>query len=423
ISLVPTSSLRRGQLRDALVSARTRGIAGRGGRLESALVVAEVALAVVMAAGAGLLIHTVTNLYAIDPGVSAEHVGVVDIVLQTELPLAQRQQAFREAVLSVRAMPGVRMAGAVQKLPLRGSGWTTGLDIEGRDELKGATTFIRLATPGYFETMGIPVRQGRVFTDADRADGRTRDADGVLVINEALAEKYFGTDSPIGRRVSNGFGGWGRVIGVVGNVAEATLTEAASPVRYFPFDDIPFLPNGQVLVFQAEEGRDPASLLEAARRAIQGATPSVAVQQATTMSSVVTIAVGPARQVMTLVTVLTSLALALGAIGIYGVISHYVSRRQRDWGVRIALGMKPANVLYGIVARGAALVGLGIAIGLPAFAIMTRILSSLLYGVGQADPTSLGGAILALLAVGILAALIPAARASRTDPAHVLREQ
>jgi len=423
ISLVPTTSLHRGGLLEAIVRGRTRGIAGRGVRMENVLVVGEVALAVVLAAGAGLLVHTVSNLYAIDPGVKAEGVGVVDVVMPASISRELRLQELRDGVAAVRALPGVQSASAVQKLPLRGQGWATGLSIEGRDDLKGVTTLTRLAAPDYFTTMGVPVRQGRVFTDADRADGRAPGADGVIVVNEALVRKYFGTESPIGRRIESGLGGWARVIGVVGNVAEATLTEDAAPVRYSPNDAPSFVPSGQVIVFRVAAGRHPAALLEAARRAIQASTPSVAVQQVTTMENVVALAVGPARQVMTLITVLTSLALVLGAIGIYGVISHFVSRRQRDWGVRIALGMKPGRVLAGIVGRGAALVLMGIAIGLPAFAVMARILSSFLYGVGRADPISLTAAVAALLSVGIVAALIPAARASRTDPANVLREQ
>jgi ABC-type antimicrobial peptide transport system permease subunit len=141
------------------------------------------------------------------------------------------------------------------------------------------------------------------------------------------------------------------------------------------------------------------------------------------MEQVLARAVGPVRQIMTLVALLTGLALVLGAIGIYGVISHFVSRRKRDWGIRIALGLSPSRVIGGVVRRGATLVVAGIGIGLVAFVMLARLLSSLIYGVGATDPLAIAAATVALLVVGVLAALLPAARASRTDPAIVLREQ
>jgi ABC-type antimicrobial peptide transport system permease subunit len=159
------------------------------------------------------------------------------------------------------------------------------------------------------------------------------------------------------------------------------------------------------------------------RRTSQQIAPRVAVDQATTMERVHALAVGPVRQIMSLVTVLTLLALLLGAVGIYGVTAHLVARRKRDWGIRIALGLAPAKVLSGIVRHGSTLVVAGIVIGIVTFVVLARLLSSLLYRVGTADPLSIAAAAGALLAVGVVAALIPAMRASRTDPAIVLRDQ
>jgi ABC-type antimicrobial peptide transport system permease subunit len=189
------------------------------------------------------------------------------------------------------------------------------------------------------------------------------------------------------------------------------------------YEQVPFLLTAQTIVLEARPGIDPTSLLDPARRAIEAAQPQVAIRDVTTMERVLTRAIGPALQVMTLLSLLSVLALALGVIGIYGVVSHYVSRRRRDWGVRLSLGMRPRRVVRQIVTRGGALVVAGIAIGLLAFAVIARLLTSLLYGVEALDPVALAGACALLLGAGLVAAWVPARRASRLDPAIVLREQ
>jgi ABC-type lipoprotein release transport system permease subunit len=262
------------------------------------------------------------------------------------------------------------------------------------------------------------VRKGRVFTGADRPDGET-----VVVINESLAKKYFPNMDPVGRRVDNGFDGWARIIGVVEDVAEAHLTDPPAPARYLLNEQVPYTPELQTLVLRTERPAEAAAMLSVARQTVQRVAPGVAVQEATTMESVFAQAVGPARQIMTLLTLLTGLALVLGAIGVYGVIAHHVSRRKRDYGIRVALGLPPARVMRQVVGRGAALVGLGAVVGIAAALLLARLLASLLYGVGATDPVALMAATLALLAVGVLAAFVPAYRASRVDPARVLYEQ
>jgi ABC-type antimicrobial peptide transport system permease subunit len=245
-----------------------------------------------------------------------------------------------------------------------------------------------------------------------------------VLINEALAKKYFGTANPLGRRITNGFGpAMATVVGVVRDVAEGNLTDAAAPVRYVPYSRLSFMVPGQTLVFRVEGNQQPVALLPSVRSAITTANPRVAIQEATTMEQVLARAAGPAKQVLTLVTLLTTLALLLGAIGIYGVMSHFVARRQRDWGIRIALGLSPARVLSGVVGHCTSLVGIGIGLGLLGFVLLARLLTSLVYGISTTDPLAVGGSIVALMAVGIVAALLPALRASRTDPAVVLREQ
>ncbi|HEX2205783.1 MAG TPA: ADOP family duplicated permease [Longimicrobium sp.] len=419
VALVPGASVARSDLQARLTRVRTGGIGGRGGRLEGGLVVGQVALVLLMSAGAALLIRSVVNLRAIDPGVDPEGVAVVDVLMPATTEAARRPQILREMVDAVSALPGVRSAAAVQRLPLRGGGDNWGITVEGQPGRESSTTAFRMVTPAYFQAMGIRVRSGRGFLDSDR----TAAEEGVVVINQALADAYFPGADPVGERIAFMDGRWDRIVGVVENVAEVELSGEPAPARYYLYDHVPWLSEGHTLVARTRDGGDPAALLGAARRAVQGAAPGVAVREMTTMEAVFTEAIGPARQVMSLLALLGGLALVLGTIGVYGVVSHFVTRRRRDWGIRIALGMRPAGVVREVVGRGGALVGAGIVLGLVAFLALARLLASFLYGVGTADPLALLGATLLLLGAGLLAAYVPARRASRIDPALVLREQ
>ena len=418
VVLVPTLSLWRGDLRGALGRARTGGVGGRGGRLEGGLVVAEVALAVLIAAGAALLTRSVSNLYAIDAGVRADGVAVLDVVTAADLTPARRRQTVAELVAAVGALPGVERAAATHKLPLRGPGSSSGISVEGRPDIEGTTTFFRIVSPDYFETLGIALRDGRTFTAADRADGER-----VVVINQALADRYFGGVNPIGQRINGPFGGMERVVGVVANAAEGSLTDAAEPARYSLIAQTEWVSEEQTLVLRARRPADAAALLDQARRTVQQAAPGVAVSEATTMRRVVDAAVGPAREIMALLMLLTALALVLGAVGIYGVISHFAARRQRDWAIRLALGLPASRVVRHVVGHGAVLVVGGIALGVAAAAALARLLGSLLYGVSAVDPLALAAAGAALLVVGLVAAFVPARRAGLTSPAVTLRAQ
>ena len=423
VAIAPGVAMWRGDLRETLGSTRTAGIAGRGGRLEGSLVVAEVALAVVMAAGAGLMVRSVSKLYAIDPGVDTRNVGVLDVVLPNEMQARQRQRALGELTAALRTLPGATTAGATQMLPIRGGGWSSGITVEGSPDQEMTTTYVRVVTPAYLETMGVKLRDGRMFTESDRTTAGSQDAEAPIIINEALVKKYFAGVNPIGRRITNGFSNsWGRVIGVVNDVAEGKLTDQPAPVRYMLNETLPFAPGAEALVFRTS-GRDAEAALDEARQLVRRVIPGAGVERVSTMERVLALAVGPVRQVMMLLAILTTLALVLGAVGVYGVISHFVNRRSRDWGVRIALGMMPSTVVRMIVMRGTALVALGIVIGVAAFVALARLLSSLLYGVGAGDPLAMASASTVLLLVGVLAAVIPGVRASRTDPATVLREQ
>jgi putative ABC transport system permease protein len=420
VAVIPSISLWRSDLRGRLSNARTGGVGGRGGRMENGLVIAEVAIAVLMASGAALLIRSAANLRAIDPGVDTAAVAVLDIATGSNLTPDERRRLFTALPPALQAVPGVRSAAIIQMLPLRGPSWNFGIRIEGEVEQTGpSTTLYRIVTPGYFETMGIGVQSGRTFLDSDA--GTT---EALVVINRALAATYFRERDPIGRRISTGFNAeWARIIGVVENAADGNLTMEATPTRYMLQAQNPFVAEMQSVVLRVAPGLDPTSVLDEARAVVQRVTPTVAVQTTTTMDRVFAQAMGPTRQITFLLVLLAGLALVLGAVGVYGVVTQFVRRLQRDWSIRMALGLRPGQVVTRIVTHGGLLVAGGILIGLMAAFASTRVLASLLYGVGAADPAVMAMAVAVVLAAGLSAAFVPALRASRADPARVLREQ
>lgn len=418
IAAAPAVSLWRGDLRDTLTRSRTSGIGGRGGALENGLVIFEVALAVLLVAGAALLIRTVNNLRSIDPGVNTERIAVLDVITEYTTPRAERARMLSNMIPELEALPGVESAALTQQLPLRHSGNNWGFYVEGIERGDRTTTAFRIVTPGYLRTMGIGMRAGRDFTDADASS-----EEPLVIINESTQRTFFGAVDPIGRMVASGTGGLARVIGVAEDAAEAGLTVGATPARYMLLTHVPNTALQQAVVLRTRAGVDPRSVFDAARSTIERVAPIVAVGSMTTMQDVFDTAVGPALQLKSLLVILGGLALLLGAIGVYGVVSHFVGRRRREWSIRIALGLRPSQLIGQIVARGGLLVAAGAVIGTIASLALMRVLATFLYDVTPADRTSLMVAMATLLAAGMLAALIPAWRASRADPANVLREQ
>jgi predicted permease len=416
---IPATVLWRRNLQGAMAGgARTSGISTRGGRLEGSLVVAQIALAVLLAAGAGLLIRSVANLRDIDPGVRTTGVAVIDVTMPIELDNDQRRRAVLDVLPALQALPAIRGAAATLKLPLRGAGQDWGIGIEGRPDLERSTTYFRIVSRDYFAVMGMPIERGRGF---QAGDGERTER--VVVINEALAAKYFPGEDPIGRIVHTGFDERGeRVVGVVGDALEASLTDGPRPARYMLYEQVPLMWHEAAFVLHADGDAALPAVLHAARTALERAGRQLAIQQTTTMGLVFERALGPPGQLVRLLSLLASLALLLGAVGVYGMISHYVTRRTREYGIRLALGLLPRRVAGQVVWRGVRLVAAGSALGVIAALLLTRLLSSLLYGVRATDALTLAGAVATLFVVGSLAALVPARRAGRIDPSTVLRE-
>jgi len=401
-----------------MATTRTAGISRGGGRLEGGLVVAQIALAVLLAAGAALLLRSVSNLRAIDPGLRPDGVAILDATMPTELANDERRRVVLDFLPALQSLPNVRAAAATLKLPLRGAGQDWGIGIEGKPDLPPSTTYFRIVTHDYFRALGMDILGGRGFLPTDRA-GTER----VVVINEALAAKYFGGEDPIGRVVHTGFDDRGeRVIGVVENVAEANLTDGPVAARYMLYEQVPLMWHEVSFVMWATNPEAVPALLQGARSTLEREGRRLALQGTVTMESVVEEAVGAPGRLVALLSLVASLAVVLGAVGVYGIISHFVARRTRDYGIRIALGLPPGRLVAEVLGQGLVLLAIGSLAGICSALLLTRTLSSLLYGVRPADPQALGGAVFVLLFVGLCAALIPALRAGRTDPVSVLRE-
>jgi putative ABC transport system permease protein len=375
---------------------------------------------VILTVGAGLLIRSAGKLRAIDPGADLDAVAVLDVSVPARMTAGDRLRTHADALAALQALPGVQAVGATQRLPLRGGGDNWGVRIPGHPEFDGQTTFMRIVTADYFRALGIDVRKGRGFLAVDAGSTQR-----LVVVNEAFAAKFFPSEDPLDRRVNASPDDPGeRIIGVVENVAEGRLTDAAAPTRYMLFEHIgDDVRAGATIVLRATSPAGVPSLLQEARNTLQRNVPRMAVNEITTMQAVFDRAVGPTGQVVTVVSMLAGLALALGAIGIYGVMTQFVSRRLRDYGICIMLGLAPARVLTQVVRQGVVMVAAGSLIGVIAAAVLTRLLTSLLYQVAPIDPPAFAGAALTLLLAGAVAALIPALRASSTDPAELLRQE
>jgi ABC-type antimicrobial peptide transport system permease subunit len=263
------------------------------------------------------------------------------------------------------------------------------------------------------------VLDGRVFDVSDQPG-----PDVSVVINSALAKKYFPGENPIGRMIAGMYNVPQRIIGVVDDVAEGTLTAGPAPARYYLWSQVQGgFGTGVTFVIRASRGTSAEAVLNEARQTIARTAPGFGIRNTTTMSRVMDQAVGPARNVMSLLTALSALALTLGAVGIYGVMAHFATRRKRDWAIRVALGLSGKRVVGHILGHGATLVAIGVVAGAGATLAMSRLLSSFLFGVSGWDPLALIGAAAALLLTGMIASYVPAHRAGNVDPALVLREE
>jgi putative ABC transport system permease protein len=426
--LAPAASVVGRGLADALGGGR--GDLGRPRqRLRGALVVAQVAVTLVLLAGAGLLARSLAGMLAVDPGYATRGVLAVQLGLPSgDYAEAPRVLAFyRDLLPRLRGLPGVLHAGAVSNLPLETTLGDLNFEIEGRPVPPGARSPAadwQVVTPGYFEAMGIPVLRGRSITDADHEN-----APGAVVINERMAREHWPGEDPLGRRFTLGGGagpGVVEVVGVAGDVRHAGLDAEPRPEMYLPHAQFRFWDDGGPLLGMdvvIRSAADPAELTRAIAREVHAVDPGVPVDEVQTIERVVAASVAGPRFAAILAGSFSVLALVLAGVGLYGLVAYAAARRVREVGLRIAVGARGADVVRLLVGEALRLVGLGLVAGLPAALLGTRLLERLLFGVAPGDPLTLGAVAAVVIAVGAGAGLVPAARAARIPPLRALQAE
>jgi predicted permease len=411
----------------ALKEAGRGALTSRGGsRLRSTLVVAEVALAVTLLAGAGLMIRSFSRLAAVDPGFSVRPALTFTLTLPDARYLEPAKQAafFDQLLPQLEALPGVQQAAAVSALPFNGNFVLT-FEVGGRAQVPPAqrpAMQIRAATTKYFDVLGIPLKRGRLFTEDDRL-GTTP----VVLITESAARQFFANEDPIGRKITLGMGrgpgtprAGGEIVGVVGDVKDAGLSEAAPPTLFLPYRQWPFQSMSVVLASAVP----PSTLGEAARRAVYSVDANLPVSNARTLDEIVARSISQPRFYMTLLAIFAGVAVALAAIGIFGVLSYAVAQRTREIGIRMALGAYERTVILLVLRDALVMAVIGLALGVAVALPLTRtLIAKLLYDTPPNDPLTFVAVGAVLILIALAAAGVPARRATRVDPIVALRAE
>lgn len=426
--LTPALLASRANLQSAMKES-SRGATGRSARhARSVLVVAEVALAVALLSGAGLLIRSVAALLQEESGVVAANVVSVDV----QLPDADYQdwlrvERFYSALLpALRQQPQLAEVGASNFLPLE-AGWRIPFIVVGAEPSptgEPPSAQYHTVDEGYFRTLGIPLLKGRQFEARDDAD-----APGVVIVNESLARTHWPGEDPVGKRIqalARGIGPLGRrlvtenvheVVGVVADVKNSSLKAEAEPAIFSTARQFPF----RKMYLVARGSGDAGALTSVIRAEVQRLDPNLPLGEVRTIERVLSASADPPRFVMLLMTIFAALALLLAAVGIYGILSYNVNQRAREIGVRLALGARPADVVRLVLSEGLTLAVAGAALGVIGALAGARWLASMLYGVAPTDPLTLGAVVLIVLVVALLACAAPGRRAALADPMQTFR--
>jgi putative ABC transport system permease protein len=426
--LVPALQASKPDLNQVLKEGGRDSKSSSGNSIRNALVVSEIAIALVLLIGAGLLLKTFIRLQRAEPGFNPDGVLTFNLQLPGSKYSDWRQvSSFYTRILDrIKSLPGVQSADAASFLPLE-SGWRLKFSIAGRPPAEPGEEPIAQHRPiskGYFQTMRIPLIEGRELTERDNVD-----APGVIVINQALAHRYWPDEDPIGKRIVStvrSIGPLGRVmpkaldfevVGVVGNEKNNGLNAAAEPAIYFSHDQFAY----RSMSVMVRSSSNPMSLLGAIQNEVWAMDNSLPVSEVKTANQILANSVAQPRFSVLLLGIFAALALILAAVGIYGVMSYSITQRTREIGIRMALGAQSSDVLRMVLGEGFKFAFAGIGIGLVGAFLLTRFLTSLLYGVSAADPITYAGVSAILAAVALVACYIPARRATKVDPLVALR--
>ncbi|MEP6706890.1 MAG: ABC transporter permease [Pyrinomonadaceae bacterium] len=417
--LIPALHAAKPDLNEALKEG-SRGSMGSvaGKRTRSVLVTVEVALSLVLLVGAGLMIKSFLRLQQMNLGFNPDHVLAVDLSLSSSRYPEDRQQVafFQEALERLRSLPGVQSAGATTGLPLTLNLSGSDFRIEGHPEPQAGKEMIintRSVSPGYFGALGIRLIKGRDFSDRDKSD-----APAAAIINDDLARSYFPGEDPIGKRITFDDGGaWMSIVGIIADVKQLGLDSSAKPEVYFPYLQVAS-PSMSVVVRTAS---NPLSLAAPVKSQIQAIDKDLPIDDAKTMQQLLAESISGRRFNMMLLTVFAVVALVLAIVGIYGVMSYTVTQRTHEIGIRVAVGAQPRDVFRMVIGQGMMLAMIGVALGLVGAFGLTRLMTSMLFGVEPTDPATFVSIAGLLTGVALLACYIPGRRATKIDPLVALR--
>jgi putative ABC transport system permease protein len=418
--LFPALRASRAVATEALAVSPRHGAGREAARARRALVVAQLALALMLVSGAGLLARSLAAVLRVDPGFRPDHVLTISLALprsryETD---ASRVSFYQQAMAQMRGKPGVESVGLASFVPLSGSQWSLSMNLEHRPVPQPDEPSVEYRVVGgdFFAMMGIPLRAGRPFSTEDRLE-----ATPAAIVNEAFARKYLAGEDPLGIRFRIGSRKQPPrvIVGVVGDVREMGLSEPPAPLVYVPHAQVPW----RYATLMVRTSGNPIGMAAVARETISGLDPLLPVEEVGTLDDVVSASVGSRRFAATLIGLFASLALLLAAVGLYGVMAYAAEQRRREVGIRIALGARSTEVVRLFVGEGARLAILGAVAGILLAIAATRLLASQLYDVKPGDPLTLGLAAAILIAVSIASAYLPARRASRVDPIAALRSE
>jgi putative ABC transport system permease protein len=430
--IAPAYSASRGDVNDALKEG-ARGSSAGGGSIRRTLVASEIAIALVLLIGAGLLMRSFAKLRAIDPGFDAHNVLAltVSVAGRPEYVGAARENIYKAIVDRVEAVPGVRQASMTNHLPIGGDVWKLWRTVEGhpipeRGEERSAV--YRVSRPNYFATLRVPIVAGRDFNDHD-----TENAPPVVIVNETLIHREFVHENPLGKRISlgdpRGPMKWMAIVGVVKDVKQGSWADPADDEMYLPFQQSGKFffsgtgPHIAGMTLVVRTNLDASSLAQSVKSAVWSVDHNLPLSHIETLESAIGDATWQSRFSLLLIGIFSGLALVLAMIGIYGVMAYEVEQRTHEIGIRMALGANRGGIASLIAKQSLPVALLGIVAGLAAAAALARLMRGMLYQLDPVDPATFAGVAALVLMVAALAALIPARRAMRVDPMIALRHE